>query len=83
MPNLKEKNISKIGKLIIENLEANNPEGVIQILAQYLDNVNKVQSAQDLKISRSGLYKAIGPNGNPTIKTLAKILSTNIKNRAR
>ncbi len=63
-----------IGKAILECLKNNDPEGVMEVLSVYLKTVNKVKSAQQANIARSTLYHSI-KSKNPTIKTLAKLVS--------
>lgn len=63
-----------IGKAILECLKNNDPEGVMEVLSVYLKTVNKVKSAQRANIARSTLYHSI-KSKNPTIKTLAKLVS--------
>lgn len=63
-----------IGKAILECLKNNDPEGVMEVLSIYLKTVNKVKSAQQANVARSTLYHSI-KNKNPTIKTLAKLVS--------
>lgn len=72
-----DKYLSKefIGSAIMECLLNNDPEGVIELLQIYLDEHNKVAFLKDAKVARSTAYQAL-KHKNPTIKTLAKIVST-------
>lgn len=62
-----------IGKAILECLQNNDPEGVMEVVAIYLNALNKAKSAQDVNLSRSTLYHSLKKK-NPTIKTLAKLI---------
>jgi DNA-binding phage protein len=64
-----------IGSAIMECLLNNDPEGVIDLLEIYLDEHNKVELLKEAKVARSTAYQAL-KHKNPTIKTLAKIVST-------
>ncbi len=62
-----------LGRAIIECLKNNDPEGVIEIISTYLETINKMQSAQQVSLSRSTLYHSL-KGKNPTLKTLAKLM---------
>lgn len=62
-----------LGKAIIECLENNDPEGVMEVIAIYLEAVNKSKLSQKGKIHRQTIYSAL-KHRNPTIKTLSKIV---------
>lgn len=64
-----------IGSAIMECLLNNDPQGVVELLEIYLDEHNKVALLKDAKVARSTAYQAL-KHRNPTIKTLAKIVST-------
>lgn len=72
-----DKYLSKdfIGSAIMECLLNNDPEGVIELLQIYLDELNKVKFLEEADISRSTAYQFLR-HKNPTIKTLAKVIST-------
>jgi DNA-binding phage protein len=63
-----------IGKAIMECLMNNDPEGILDLLSIYLEEHNKVKFLKEAHISRSTVYQAF-KHKNPTIKTLAKIVS--------
>ena len=58
---------------ILECLQNNDPEGVMEIIAIYLEAVNKARLRQEANLPRSTLYSTL-KHKNPTIKTLAKIM---------
>lgn len=62
-----------IGKVIIECLKNNDPEGVMDIISTYLNTINKMRSSQEISLPRSTLYSSLKTK-NPTIKTLAKLV---------
>jgi len=66
-----------IGSAIMECLLNNDPEGVVELLAIYLDEHNKVEFLKEAHVSRSTAYQVLR-HKNPTIKTLAKIVSTTV-----
>lgn len=72
-----DKYLSKefIGSAILECLLNNDPKGVIDLLEIYLDEYNKVALLKDANVARSTAYQIL-KHKNPTIKTLAKIIST-------
>jgi DNA-binding phage protein len=63
-----------IGRAIVECLRNNDPEGVMEVISIYLNTLNRVKTAQQANIPRSTLYHSLKYK-NPTIKTLAKIIS--------
>lgn len=61
------------GKTIVAYLENNDPDGVIELINNYLELSNKSQLAQRAHMARSTLYYSLKQK-NPTLKTLAKIM---------
>lgn len=72
-----DKYLSKdfIGSAIMECLINNDPEGVVELIEIYLEEHNTVEFLKKAHVSRSTVYQAF-KHKNPTIKTLAKIVST-------
>ena len=64
-----------IGNAIMECLLNNDPEGIIDLLEIYMDEQNKVAFLKEANVARSTAYQLL-KSKNPTIKTLAKIVST-------
>ena len=56
---------------ILECLQNNDPDGVMEIIAIYLEALNKAKLRQEANLPRSTLYSTL-KHRNPTIKTLAK-----------
>ena len=50
-----------------------DPSFVIHALATIARAKNMSQLARETGISREGLYKALSPNGNPTLVTVSKL----------
>ena len=63
-----------IARGILECLKNNDPEGVIEIFKIYLDALNKSDFSRSAQVPRSTLYNFF-KHKNPTIKTLAKVVS--------
>lgn len=63
----------KTGLAILECLQNNDPEGVMEMVAIYLDALNKAHLRRRSKLPKSTMYSALR-HRNPTIKTLAKIM---------
>lgn len=64
---------SKIATALLECLIENDTETFIEILDSYL-RINRLQVAKGAKMSRSTVQLALSKSGNPTLKTLAKIV---------
>ncbi len=55
--------------------EAGDDPGFLAIaLGEVARSVGMAKVARDAGISREGLYKAVGPDGNPSFATMTKIL---------
>lgn len=63
----------KISMAVFECLRNNDPEGVMEMIALYLEAVNKAKLRRRTKLSKSTMYSAL-KHRNPTVKTLAKIM---------
>jgi DNA-binding phage protein len=71
------KNFDKVGTALLESLVQNDTEAFIEILDSYL-NVNRARVAKKAKISRSTVQHALSKNGNPTLKTIARIVHESV-----
>lgn len=67
------KNTDKVGTALLECLIANDTEAFIEILESYL-RVNRSSVARKTHLSRSTVQQALSKTGNPTLRTLAKIV---------
>lgn len=71
-------NTENIGKAILECLENNDPEGVMEVIAIYLEAVNKTKMSRNNKLHRQTVYSAL-KHRNPTVKTLAKLMHSYVQ----
>lgn len=62
-----------IGSAIMQCLIENDPEGVMEIIEDYLYALNKSKFLREADVPRSTMYQLL-KRKNPTIKTLAKIM---------
>ncbi len=67
------KNHNKVALALLECLIDNDPHGYIEILDEYL-RVNRSRVAHKAKIGRSTVQEVFSKKGNPTLKTIAKIV---------
>lgn len=63
-----------IARAIFECLCDNHPEGVMEMISIYVNALNKLQATKNSDLPRSTLYYNLKQK-NPTIRTLAKIIS--------
>src|SRR5690349_1593379 len=61
-----------ISRAIWECLKEGDSEGMIEVIGIYLEAVNKTHIAKKASVARSTIYALKG--GNPTVKTLAKVV---------
>lgn len=71
-------NPQKTALAILECLQNNDPEGAMEMIAIYLDALNKASLRKRAKLPKSTMYSAL-KHRNPTIKTLAKIMYTSTR----
>ncbi len=64
----------KTALAILECLQNNDPEGVMEMVESYVYALNKTDLQEEAELPKSTLYSAF-KHRNPTIKTLAKIVS--------
>ena len=74
------KNFEKVAEALLECLIANDTESFIEILDAYL-RVNRSQLAKKGKMARSTVQQALSKKGNPTLKTIAKIVHRSVPAR--
>ena len=63
----------KVGAALLECLVENDTEAFMEILDSYL-RINRLQMSKKAKMSRSTVQLALSKKGNPTLKTIAKIV---------
>lgn len=68
-------NEKNVAMAILECLQNNDPEGVMDVLAIYVDALNKARLMHEGEIPKSTFYHALRSK-NPTLKTLAKFVSS-------
>lgn len=67
------KDEKKVASALFECLKDNDTESYIEILDEYL-KVNRTKLAKKAKIGRSTIQEVFSKKGNPTLKTIAKIV---------
>jgi probable addiction module antidote protein len=55
-------------------LEENDPDFLLRIIGYIARSKGMTQIARELKLDRKGLYKSLAPDGNPSFKTVFKLL---------
>jgi probable addiction module antidote protein len=68
------KSHEKVALALLTSLEEGDPGAFLEILNVYL-SANRTKISKETKLSRTTIQKALSKNGNPTISTIAKIVS--------
>jgi probable addiction module antidote protein len=55
-------------------LEENDPDLLLEIIGDIARSKGMAKIAKELNIDRAGLYKALAPDGNPSFKTVFKLI---------
>ena len=55
-------------------IEENDPDFLLRIIGYIARSKGMAKIAKELKLSRRGLYNALAPDGNPSFKTVFKLL---------
>jgi probable addiction module antidote protein len=55
-------------------LEENDPEFLLETIGHIARSKGMAQIARELNLDRKGLYKSLAPDGNPSFKTVFKLL---------
>lgn len=71
------KSHDKVAAALLQSLEENDASAFLEILDVYL-KVNKTKVAREAKISRTTIQNAFSKTGNPTIRTIAKIVHRSV-----
>lgn len=71
------KDFDKVGTALLESLVENDTEAFIEILDAYL-KVNRAKVAKKARMSRSTVQHALSKKGNPTLKTIARIVHESV-----
>lgn len=67
------KSHEKVAAALLQSLEENDAGAFLEILDVYL-RVNRTQIAKATNLSRTTVQNALSKRGNPTIRTIAKIV---------
>ena len=54
--------------------EENDPELILAVFNDIARSKGMTKIAQELKLSRRGLYQSLAPDGNPSFKTVLKLI---------
>ena len=55
-------------------LEENDPDFLLSVIGDIARSKGMTQLARELNLDRVGLYKSLAPDGNPSFKTVFKLL---------
>ena len=55
-------------------IEENDPDYLLKVFGHIARSNGMTQIAKELGITRKGLYKALSPDGNPSFKTVFKLI---------
>ncbi|MCL1993026.1 MAG: putative addiction module antidote protein [Spirochaetes bacterium] len=55
-------------------LEENDPECLLKTVGDICRSKGMTQIARELGVTRKGLYKSLAPDGNPSFKTVFRLL---------
>ena len=67
------KSHEKVARALLQCLEDNDAGAYLEILDAYL-SANRTRIAKETQLSRTTVQKALSKKGNPTIRTIAKIV---------
>ena len=55
-------------------LEENDPDFLLSVFRDIARSKGMTRLARELNITRKGLYKSLAPDGNPSFKTVFKLI---------
>jgi len=55
-------------------LEENDPDFLLSVISDIARSKGMAKIARELNLDRKGLYKSLAPDGNPSFKTVFKLL---------
>lgn len=70
------KNHKEIKKALAESLMDGDKEAFVEILSGYVRSHNILEVCRRTGLSRTVVYEAISDNGNPSLDTLCKIMTS-------
>jgi len=56
------------------SFEENDPDFLLSVISDIARSKGMTQIAKELNLDRKGLYKSLAPDGNPSFKTVFKLL---------
>lgn len=71
--NLFFKDHAKVAEALLQSLEENDTVAFLEIINTYI-YVNRTKIARETGLSRTTVHNALSSKGNPTIRTIAKIV---------
>jgi probable addiction module antidote protein len=71
------KSHEKVAIALLQSLEENDAGAYLEILDAYL-KANRAKVARQADLSRTTVQKALSREGNPTIRTIAKIVHQSV-----
>ena len=60
--------------LLEVTLEENDPDFLLSVIGDIARSKGMAQIARKLNLDRKGMYKSLAPDGNPSFKTVFKLL---------
>jgi probable addiction module antidote protein len=60
--------------LLEVTLEENDPDFLLSVIGDIARSKGMTQIAREMNLDRKGLYKSLAPDGNPSFKTVFKLL---------
>ena len=67
----------KVAAALLQSLEDNDAGAFLEILDAYL-RINRTKTARETNLSRTTVQQALSKKGNPTIRTIAKIVHQSV-----
>ena len=71
------KSHEKVAEALLQSLKSDDADAFLEILDAYLE-VNRTKIAEETGLSRTTVQNALSKKGNPTIRTLAKIVHRSV-----
>jgi len=63
-----------VAALLAASLEENDPDFLLSIVGDIARSQGMTAIAREMGLDRRGLYRALAPDGNPSFKTVFKLL---------
>jgi probable addiction module antidote protein len=75
-PALYIKTKEDVFSLIEAAIEEDDPDFLISVIGDIARSKGMSRLADELNLDRAGLYKSFSPNGNPSFKTVCRLLNS-------